>query len=133
MTASIVYEGNLRCRAVHVQSGHTIETDAPTDNHGKGEKFSPTDLVCTALGTCILTTMAIKAESMGIDMGNSTAQVTKQMMASPRRIAKITVEIFLNSKTPVGEKEREILARAGDTCPVARSLHPDLTLEITYK
>jgi uncharacterized OsmC-like protein len=132
MTASIVYEGNLRCRAIHVQSGHRIETDAPTDNHGKGEKFSPTDLVCTALGTCILTTMAIKAESMGIDIGNSTAHVTKHMTVAPRRIAKIAVEIKLSTANQISEKDREILVKTGGTCPVARSLHPEVELDISY-
>lgn len=132
MTASIVYEGNLRCSAQHLQSGHTLETDAPSDNHGKGERFSPTDLVCTALGTCILTTMAIKAESMGIELRSTTAQVTKHMKASPRSIAAIEVDVLIITETAVSEKELEILKKTGESCPVARSLHPDTALTIRY-
>ncbi len=132
MTASIVYEGNLRCSARHIQSGYELETDAPTDNHGKGERFSPTDLVCTALGTCILTTMAIKAGSMGIDLGASTAHVTKHMQAAPRKIAAIDIEIILKTGREISEKEREILILTGNTCPVAKSLHPDVVMNIRY-
>jgi uncharacterized OsmC-like protein len=132
MTASIIYEGNLRCRAVHTNSAHTIETDAPTDNHGKGEKFSPTDLVCTALGTCILTTIAIKAGSLGLELANSTAEVTKHMENAPRRIARIEVDIRLASAQPLDEQQRDLLIRTGNACPVARSLHPEIELHIRY-
>lgn len=132
MTASIVYEGNLRCSAQHLQSGHTLETDAPSDNHGKGERFSPTDLVCTALGACILTTMAIKAESMGIELRSTTAQVTKHMRPSPRSIAAIEVDVLVITETAVSEKELEILKKTGESCPVARSMHPDVALTIRY-
>ena len=97
MTATILYEGNLRCNATHLQSGSSIETDAPTDNRGKGERFSPTDLVCTALGTCMITTMAIKAIDMGIELKGTTVDVKKHMLADPRRIGKIDVEVTLSS------------------------------------
>ena len=96
MTTSITYEGQLRCTAVHNQSGTSIETDAPTDNKGKGERFSPTDMVVTALGTCILTTMAIKAKDMVIELTGTTADVQKYMSTEPpRRIVKI--EVFIQS------------------------------------
>jgi putative redox protein len=93
MTATIQYEGNLRCNARHLQSNSLIETDAPTDNRGKGERFSPTDLVCTALATCMITTMAMKATDMGIELKNTIVNVQKHMASDPRRIAKIDVEL----------------------------------------
>ena len=99
MTATILYEGNLRCNALHLQSGTSIETDAPTDNKGKGERFSPTDLVCTALATCILTTMAIKTATMGIELKGTIINVKKHMLNDPiRMIGAIDVEVnFPNS------------------------------------
>jgi uncharacterized OsmC-like protein len=131
MTASIIYEGNLRCEAEHLQSGSVMETDAPTDNRGKGERFSPTDLLCVSLATCMLTTMGIKAADMNVDMAGSKAEVTKHMAGDPRRVAKIEVAVSLPSKT--GEKERLILERSGNNCPVAKSVHPDIELALTYQ
>jgi len=132
MTTSITYEGEFRCTAVHNQSGSGIETDAPTDNKGKGERFSPTDLVVTALGTCILTTMAIKAKEMGIELQGTTVDVQKHMSTeAPRRIVKIEAEI----KFPAShfeEKDMTTLERIGNHCPVARSLHPDIIQDIKY-
>ncbi|MGH2563819.1 MAG: OsmC family protein, partial [Ginsengibacter sp.] len=93
MTASIVYTGNLRCKAEHTQSRTTIETDAPADNRGKGEKFSPTDLLCVSLATCMLTTMGIKANELGVDITNSKAEVTKHMFSDPRRVGRIEVAV----------------------------------------
>jgi uncharacterized OsmC-like protein len=130
MTASIIYKGNLRCEAEHLQSKSTIETDAPTDNHGKGERFSPTDLLCVSLATCMLTTMGIKASDMNVDMTNAKAAVTKHMSSEPRRVAKIEVAVSLPSK--IDEKERIILERTGNNCPVAKSVHPDIELVLTY-
>ena len=104
MTASIVYTGNLRCEAEHIQSKTTIETDAPTDNRGKGEKFSPTDLLCVSLATCMLTTMAIKAGDLQVDITNSKADVTKHMLSDPRRVGKIEVSVTLPE---TGAKEIE--------------------------
>ena len=95
MTASIIYKGNLRCEAEHLQSCSTIETDAPTDNRGKGETFSPTDLLCVSLATCMLTTMGIKAEDMNVDINNAKAEVTKHMASGPRRIVKIEVAVSM--------------------------------------
>ncbi len=131
MTASIKYEGNLRCSALHIQSGTTIETDAPTDNRGKGEKFSPTDLLCVSLATCMLTTMAIKAGDLQVDITNSSADVTKHMLSDPRRIGKIVVAVSLPANG--NERDRKILEKTGDNCPVMKSIHPDIEVVISYK
>ena len=133
MTATIHYEGNLRCNAQHLQSGNLIETDAPTDNRGKGERFSPTDLVCAALGTCMVTTMAIKATDMGIELKGTLVDVRKHMVTDPRRIGKIDVVITMPAALNLEEKDRIILQRVGDNCPVAKSLHPDVVLNVSYK
>ena len=131
MTASIIYTGNLRCQAEHIQSKTQIETDAPTDNHGKGERFSPTDMLCVSLATCMLTTMGIKAADMNVDITNAKAKVTKHMASDPRRVAKIEVEVFLPANGD--EKERLILEKTGNNCPVAKSVHPDIELVLNYK
>ena len=130
MTASIVYEGDLRCTAKHIKSGTIIETDAPTDNRGKGEKFSPTDLLCVSLATCMLTTMGIKAGDMGVNISGATADVTKHMLADPRRVGQIDVSVVIGANTD--EKQKKILENTGYTCPVAKSIHPDIKLNITY-
>jgi uncharacterized OsmC-like protein len=132
MTASVVYKGHLRCACTHVQSGTAIETDAPTDNRGKGERFSPTDTVCVALATCVITTMAIKANDMGIDLSNTTIAVTKHMLPDPRRIVKIDVILTIPPALQLDEKDRVILERTGNNCPVTKSLHPDLEMNIVY-
>jgi len=132
MTASVVYKGHLRCECTHLQSGTVIETDAPTDNRGKGERFSPTDTVCVALATCVVTTMALKANDMQIDLSGAKIDVTKHMLSDPRRIGKIDVILDFPGSLKLEEKDRLILERTGDTCPVARSLHPDLQLNIVY-
>jgi len=133
MTATILYEGNLRCKAQHLQSGTSIETDAPTDNKGKGEHFSPTDLVCTALATCIITTMAIKTDTMGIELKGTSINVKKHMVTDPiRMIGAIDVEINFPNSLVLEEKDQVILKRVGDNCPVTKSLHPDVKLNIVY-
>jgi putative redox protein len=132
MTATILYEGDLRCNAKHLQSGTSIETDAPVDNRGKGESFSPTDLVCTALATCMITTMAIKATDMGIELKGATVDVKKHMLADPRRIGKIDVVVSYPATLILEEKDRMILNRVGDNCPVVKSLHPDIELNVKY-
>jgi putative redox protein len=132
MTATIVYKGDLRCECTHLQSGTIIETDAPTDNRGKGERFSPTDTVCVALATCIITTMGIKAADMQIDLTGTKADVKKHMIAEPRRIGQIDVTIHFPASLNLDEKDRIILQRVGDNCPVAKSLHPDLKLNVVY-
>jgi putative redox protein len=132
MTASIVYKGNLRCECTHLQSGTVMETDAPTDNRGKGERFSPTDTLCVALATCIITTMAIKATDMQIELTNTSMAVTKHMLSDPRRIGKIDVILSLPASSQVSEKDRVILQKTGDNCPVMKSLHPDLVVNVEY-
>lgn len=132
MTASVVYKGQLRCQCTHLQSGTVIETDAPTDNRGKGERFSPTDTVCVALATCIITTMGIKAGDMNIDLTGTAIEVKKHMIADPRRIAQIDVTLNFPATLNLDEKERTIMQRVGDNCPVAKSLHPDLKLNVVY-
>jgi len=132
MTATIQYEGNLRCNARHLQSNSLIETDAPTDNRGKGERFSPTDLVCTALATCMVTTMAMKATDMGIELKDTIINVQKHMASDPRRIAKIDVELTFPATLKLEEKDKIILQRVGDNCPVIKSLHPDVVINASY-
>ena len=132
MTATVVYKGHLRCQCTHIQSGTIIETDAPTDNKGKGERFSPTDSVCVALATCIVTTMGIKANDMNIDLTGTTINVTKHMIADPRRIAKIDVQLNFMASLGLNEKDKTILQRVGNNCPVAKSLHPDLVVNVEY-
>lgn len=133
MTATMTYQGNLRCEVTHLQSGTRIETDAPTDNRGKGERFSPTDLVCTALASCMITTMALKAAEMDIELAGTTAQITKHMLSDPRRIGKIEVTLQFPPNLVMNDKDRTILERTGNHCPVVKSLHPDLELVISYK
>ncbi|UAB82724.1 OsmC family protein [Zunongwangia sp. SCSIO 43204] len=130
MTAKVTYLGSLRTEAEHLQSGTKIITDAPVDNHGKGESFSPTDTVATALATCMLTIMGIKAEAMGISIEGTTAEVTKTMAAEPRRISKIEVVLSLPKKYEA--KEMKILENAAKTCPVFYSLHPDIEKDIRF-
>ena len=132
MTASIIYKGDLRCECTHLQSGTLIETDAPTDNRGKGERFSPTDTLCVALATCIVTTMALKANDMNINLAGTKIDVTKHMIADPRRVGKIDIVLHFDSILHLEEKDKTILKRVGDNCPVAKSLHPDLEIDITY-
>ncbi|WP_442845485.1 OsmC family protein [Leeuwenhoekiella sp. H156] len=125
MTSKVVYLGELRTSCEHVQSGNTFITDAPVDNNGKGEAFSPTDTVATALASCMLTVMGIKANQMGApDLKGSIAEVTKIMAAEPRRISKIEVKLTLYGIAE--EKTRKILENTARTCPVLQSLHPDM-------
>ena len=129
MTSKITYLGGLRTICEHLQSGNTIITDAPTDNHGKGEAFSPTDLVATSLGSCMISIMAIKSKELDVDLVDSTIEITKIMQAEPRKISKIVVALFLPKTS---EKNKIILERAAMTCPVFLSLHPDIEKEITF-
>jgi putative redox protein len=128
-TAEVVYLGNLRTEATHLRSGHTIVTDAPVDNHGKGEAFSPTDLAATSLASCMITTMGIAANTHGIEMDGARAEVLKVMANDPRRISAIEIDIYM-PPVEYQSKQKTILEKAALTCPIARSLHPDLE-EIT--
>lgn len=128
--AHINYEGELHCTATHLKSGKEIETDAPTDNNGKGEAFSPTDLLATSLGLCMITIMGIKARDMGLNLKGTTVSVDKVMASDPRRVSAIGLTI----KVPHdhSEKNRIILERAGLACPVAKSLNPDLEQNVKF-
>lgn len=128
----IAYEGDLRCRATHGPSGSTLLTDAPTDNMGKGEAFSPTDLLATALGTCMLTIMGIAAQKMAIDLRGTTVNVTKEMSSSPpRRISQLKVTFNVPAK--LTEEQKQKLQNAAMTCPVHKSLHPDVQTPIEFR
>jgi uncharacterized OsmC-like protein len=132
MTAKVVYEGDLRTVATHLQSGTEIETDAPTDNQGKGERFSPTDLVATALATCIVTTIGIKTSNMNISIKGLECEVKKIMANDPRRVAEIQVHLRF-PKESYSEKDKTIIKRIAETCPVALSLHPDLKQTLSFE
>lgn len=127
-TSKVVYIGKLRTENHHVKSGNTYITDAPTDNRGKGEAFSPTDTVATGLVNCMLTTMGIKAQDMGVTMDGSWAELTKIMASNPRRIARIEIEMHLPAD--LDEKSRKILENTARTCPVELSLHPDIERDL---
>lgn len=126
------YDGDLHCSAIHGPSGSRIVTDAPTDNMGKGQAFSPTDLVATALGTCVLTTMGIVARRIGFDLSGAKAHVTKEMASQPsRRIGRITVDVDVPARPT--DHQRQQLELAGSICPVHKSLSPDVRVEIRFR
>lgn len=127
----IDYMGDLRCRATHGPSGNTLLTDAPLDNHGRGETFSSTDLVATALGTCMLTVMGIVAQRHGLDLTGATATVAKEMVQAPlRRIGRLTVHIRVPAELAPADQER--LRNAARHCPVHESLRPEVEMPITF-
>ena len=132
MTATVTYESNLRTTCLHLQSGSNFETDAPIDNKGKGERFSPTDLIATGLGACMITTMGIKAESMNIALDGAKVEVTKVMVSDPRRIGKIITHLTIPAGLNLDDKTKEILERAAHHCPVVKTLHPEVELEISF-
>lgn len=129
-TSKVTYLGNLRTENEHLKSGNKFITDAPTDNNGKGEAFSPTDTVATGLANCMITVMGIKARDMKVNMDGTTAMVTKTMAADPRRISKI--EVILDFPSGIDQKSRKILENTGRTCPVMQSLHPDIEKVIVF-
>ena len=126
----IVYEGNLRTKAVHIASGSEILTDAPIDNQGKGEKFSPTDLVATALGSCMLTIMGMAAKVQKVDISDTKVKVEKIMGKDPRKIAKINMEIYFNKN--ISDKHKAVLERAAHHCPVAKTLDGNIEENIKF-
>src|SRR5665213_4440990 len=132
MTSTVIYEGELRTVARHLSSGTQIETDAPLDNQGKAERFSPSDLVATALGSCMLTIMGIKARDMQTDLKDTRIEVRKLMKSDPRRISGINLSFHFPDTLQITEKHRLILERAGNTCPVRQSIHPDIEVVIHY-
>jgi uncharacterized OsmC-like protein len=130
MTSKVTYLGDLRTKSIHVQSASEIISDAPIDNNGKGEAFSPTDTVANALASCMFTIMGIKARDLNVDLVDSTAEVTKIMNAEPRRIG--AIEIVFELRSNADEKNRTILERAAMSCPVFLSLNPDIEKRITF-
>ena len=127
---SIKYEGNLRTTATHLKSGSIISTDAPIDNKGKGEKFSPTDLFATALGSCMLTIMGITAQTYGFSIDGSNIEIDKKMGKNPRRVSHI--KIIININREFSDKEKQLLMNAARHCPVSKSIHSDIKEEIVF-
>lgn len=130
MTSKVIYKGELRTEAIHLRSNTELITDAPVDNQGKGESFSPTDMVATALASCHLTIMGIKAKDSDIDMEGAKAEITKVMASGPRRISKVIVSIQMPKKSYT-DVQKKILEKTAESCPVSRSLHPDLEVDLT--
>jgi len=133
MTSSVIYNGDLRTTCTHLQSNSSIETDAPVDNNGRGERFSPTDLLATSLATCMLTVMGIKARTMGFDLNDLKVDVLKIMKADPRRVGSIHLTVHVpDSLRDIDDKTKTILRNTGDTCPVIKSLHPDIEIQTDW-
>lgn len=133
MTSKVVYTGGLRTEATHLRSGSIIESDAPVDNHGKGERFSPTDLVATAVASCMLTTMGIACNTHGINIDGAECEVEKIMATDPRRISEVKVNMSFPASGPYTDKEKKIIETAARNCPVVVSLHPDCKKTLTIK
>lgn len=130
--AKIIYEGELRTVATHLRSGKTVMTDAPVDNKGKGEAFSPTDLVSTALGSCMMSIMGIAANEHQIPLGRIEGTIGKHMAANPRRIAQVDVHIKIEDKG-LTDKQKKILEHAANTCPVAKSLSAEIIQKVEFE
>ena len=133
MTSTVVYNGDLRTTCTHLKSSSAFETDAPVDNNGKGERFSPTDLMATSLATCMVTVMGIKARTMGFDLKDIKVEILKIMKADPRRVSGIELTFHIpDSLKDIDEKTKTILKHTGDTCPVMKSIHPDIEVEVDW-
>lgn len=133
MTSTVVYNGELRTTCTHLRSGNSFETDAPIDNNGKGERFSPTDLMSTSLATCMITVMGIKARTMGFDLNDVKINVLKIMRADPRRVGGIELTFHIpENLRSIDEKTKTILKNTGITCPVQMSIHPDIEVKIDW-
>ena len=133
MTSTVVYNGGLRTTCTHLKSESAFETDAPTDNHGKGQRFSPTDLMSTSLATCMVTVMGIKAQTMGFDLDGIQVDVLKIMKADPRRVGAIELTFHIpDALKDIDQKDKAILKHTGDTCPVMKSIHPDIEVKIDW-
>ena len=133
MTSSVEYKGQLRTLCTHIASNSPLETDAPTDNHGRGERFSPTDLTATSLASCMLTVMGIKARSMDFDLDGTRVSVSKIMASAPRRIDRIELQFEIpENLQSLDTRTVEILKKVGDSCPVRLSLHPDIQVQIDW-
>ncbi|MBL7736245.1 MAG: OsmC family protein [Chitinophagaceae bacterium] len=130
MTSTVLYEGNLRTVCTHLRSGSAIETDAPVDNNGRGERFSPSDMVATALGACMLTIMGMRANDMEVDLKGVKIEVEKIMKTDPRRIAAINLTFHFPSSLVLTERQKQILEKAAHSCPVIYSIHPDIEVGV---
>ena len=133
MTSTVVYNGDLRTTCTHLKSGNYFETDAPTNNNGKGERFSPTDLMATSLATCMITVMGIKARTMGFDLNDVKIDVLKIMKPDPRRVGGIELTFHIpDTLKDIDEKDKIILKNTGNTCPVMNSIHPDIEVKVDW-
>jgi putative redox protein len=133
MTCEIIYTGGLRSEMKHVQSGTVIETDAPTDNQGKGERFSPTDLMASSLGSCMITTMAIRAADMKLNFDGTRIELIKTMSTdAPRRIVGIKADLYFTDQFSATDEQKEQLVRIARSCPVEKSLHPDIKVDVQF-
>ena len=133
MTSTIIYKGNLRTELTHLQSGTVIENDAPTDNKGKGERFSPTDLLATSLGSCMITTMAIRAADMNLNFDETKIEITKIMSQdAPRRVVEIKANFIFSTNFNATNEQKEQLIKIARSCPVEKSLHPDIKIEVHF-
>jgi len=133
MTSTVVYNGGLRTTCAHIKSGNSFETDAPVDNNGKGERFSPTDLLATSLGTCMLTVMGIRARKSGFDLDGVKIEVEKIMKADPRRVSGINLSYQIpDNLKAVDENTKVILKKIAQTCPVMLSIHPDIEVNVDW-
>lgn len=133
MTATVLYEGDLRTTCTHLRSGNAFETDAPVDNNGKGERFSPTDLMATSLATCMVTVMGIKARTMGFDLNGVKVAVEKIMKAEPRRVGGINLFFHIPDELKnIDAKTKQIMKHTGNTCPVQQSIHPDIDVNVDW-
>lgn len=130
MTSKVIYEGDLRCESEHLQSGTKIFTDAPTDNHGKGAAFSPTDLCATSLAQCMLTTIAILGKSRTINIEGSYAEITKNMNPAPRKIGEIVCDLYF--KGNFSEDEKDFIKETAMNCPVALSLSSEVKKTVSF-
>lgn len=134
MTSLVEYEGELRTVCTHLRSGNNFQTDAPVDNNGKGERFSPTDLLATSLATCMITVMGIKARNMGFDLNGVKIEVEKIMKSDPRRVGGINLFFHVpDALKNIDEKTKQILKHTGNTCPVWLSLHPDIEVNVDWE
>jgi len=132
MTSTVIYAGELRTVATHLQSGTVIETDAPVDNQGKGGRFSPSDLLATSLGACMVTIMGIKARDMQIDLKGMKVEIEKIMKTEPRRVGGINLTFHFPESLQLDKKQQTIFERAANTCPVIESIHPDIETKVLF-
>lgn len=133
MTSTVIYTGELRTTCTHLRSGSFFETDAPPDNNGRGERFSPTDLLATSLGTCMITVMGIQARKHGFDLTNIKIEVLKTMKSEPRRVSGIDLTFHIPAELVNLEKDKkDLLKRIGENCPVMKSIHPDIEVNIDW-